>query len=727
MFLLQRHHVSIRRINLKTCAGVQSGRIKTPIEAKNDCFTSNDLEREILLGKGKSQTSVSPLIRFKSAVLRYPPLNYMESYSDIEFDYGLNEDHNEFDRDLILESYSSLTNEECIQQQLHLRRHWNQQQFPSTHNPAHLFDPFDLNIWPNLECGSGGGGHVVLGRNGSGKTLLSRSLVHLLEMSAKEDMGDYYGQSANNDNINPFLRSGTLFIEEQQLRNKCRNQQFLSHVSFESHSQLLLKKNTTTVHRALIPSGGNRLSPTARFLAVRLGMYPLLPRRVNTLSTGEIRRVLLVRALVSKPELLVLDNAFDGLDAHGRKGLQDIIERVLQGFQMDILVLGVGEARDTARTQVLLLTHRPEEISKGIGRVTFIDRKKGGRVKTEMRMGRMGEDLVRSLISWEDTAVDDNECERISSSERNATVEQSAMRPWEIASNEDLPANVDINTFWEHGKLSRLYAKNYQSDSMLVEAKSLKVTRDDTTLLSNLDWTIHRGERWHLSGTNGAGKSTLSRLLVRMSMSINQEWDVTASGIDAVISEGSLAVTPTISPATASGGIGWVSTELHLHAAHNWGKRIVLDILTSGIASYGTQQRRNDVSSKNSAVSVIDTDLAITAARWLGLLHDHNYSTHQPTNHPLLSRPFSTLSQGEQKLLLIASAIAQRPSLRGLDEPCQGLDLWNRGHVLGFVERLCQVTDISLVYVTHHEEELIPSIDRRLCLEDGKVTYCGLM
>ena len=39
---------------------------------------------------------------------------------------------------------------------------------------------------------------------------------------------------------------------------------------------------------------------------------------------------------------------------------------------MDILVQGIN-AKDTARTQVLLFTHRPEEIVGGIVRVPFIN------------------------------------------------------------------------------------------------------------------------------------------------------------------------------------------------------------------------------------------------------------------------------------------------------------------------------------------------------------------
>lgn len=118
--------------------------------------------------------------------------------------------------------------------------------------------------------------------------------------------------------------------------------------------------------------------------------------------------------------------------------------------------------------------------------------------------------------------------------------------------------------------------------------------------------------------------------------------------------------------------------------------------------------------------SAINLEACITALQWIGLFDDSSGD-----KHLILSRKFSTLSQGQQKLLLLASSIAQRPSLLILDEPCQGLDAWNRAHVLGLVDAICKSTDMALVYITHHEEELIDSISKVLRLADGKVAFCG--
>lgn len=195
---------------------------------------------------------------------------------------------------------------------------------------------------------------------------------------------------------------------------------------------------------------------------------------------------------------------------------------------------------------------------------------------------------------------------------------------------------------------------------------------------------------------------------------------------DASIMDGSLKVTQqqTTHSHSKRGGVGWVSTELHLHAAQNWMDFTVLKIMSVGAGTLFDFDR-ND----NCHVSIeddlrhccIDIDMCTTSLFWLGLIKE-NSSTN---NHSILSRKFNTFSQGEQKLLLIASCIAQRPSIIILDEPCQGLDIWNRARVLGLMNVICESTDMALVYITHHEEELMDGIDRVLRLEDGKIVYCG--
>lgn len=87
-------------------------------------------------------------------------------------------------------------------------------------------------------------------------------------------------------------------------------------------------------------------------VASALGVSHLLGRSVLELSRGEGRRVLLARALVTRPAALLLDEACDGLDAEGRDGF---LARV--------------SAAARSGTAVVMATHRPDELVPEIDRV----------------------------------------------------------------------------------------------------------------------------------------------------------------------------------------------------------------------------------------------------------------------------------------------------------------------------------------------------------------------
>jgi molybdate transport system ATP-binding protein len=385
------------------------------------------------------------------------------------------------------------------------------------------------------------------------------------------------------------------------------------------------------------------LSKAAQFLVVRFGLYGLLTRDVHTLSTGEIRKVLLIRALSTRPKLLILDNAFDGLDVSSRQSLADLVSKTLKGFRADILVQGV-DAKQTAHTQVLLATHRPEEIVDEVSTVTVLG-EQGPCTMT--RNGRTGAELFHAALGHDELHHD----------------------PWDDAS---LPSLDEIRTLWQQGKRPRT---NNAGAKSIVEITSLRVSRGDKDLLSGLDWTVKTGERWLIAGGNGAGKSTLSRFLAQPDSRHG-------------ISDGLLKVN------LDDDSVGWVSTERHLSLS-------------------ASRQTAREILLGNDSLEKATLDTGDAVAMWLGL------------GRHILSRPFCQLSQGEQKLVLIGSAIAKLPKLLIIDEPLQGLDLFHRRRVLGIVERICRSTDVSLIYVTHHLEEIIPSVTHVLHLKEGKSVYKG--
>jgi iron complex transport system ATP-binding protein len=89
-------------------------------------------------------------------------------------------------------------------------------------------------------------------------------------------------------------------------------------------------------------------------------------------------------------------------------------------------------------------------------------------------------------------------------------------------------------------------------------------------------------------------------------------------------------------------------------------------------------------------------------------------------------RTFSTLSDGEKQKTLLARSLMPEPELLLLDEPCAGLDIKAREELLTAVQEMTVMEGgPTLIYITHHIEEILPSITHVLALRKGKVITSG--
>ena len=197
---------------------------------------------------------------------------------------------------------------------------------------------------------------AILGANGAGKSILVRLLTHE-ERALPLGNGSSPVRVFGDDNWNVFELRPQLGIVSADL-----HQRFVGGNSEGRITGMAAVLSGFLATQGILRYGivtGDMEQKAAESLA-RLGAAHLADRRMNEMSSGEARRILLARALVTSPRALVLDEPTTGLDVVAR---YHFIERVRH------------IARDG--TTVLLITHHVEEIFPEIGRVILL---KSGRM-----------------------------------------------------------------------------------------------------------------------------------------------------------------------------------------------------------------------------------------------------------------------------------------------------------------------------------------------------------
>ncbi|WP_059105183.1 ABC transporter ATP-binding protein [Shouchella shacheensis] len=226
----------------------------------------------------------------------------------------------------------------------------------------------------------------------------------------------------------------------------------------------------------------------------------------------------------------------------------------------------------------------------------------------------------------------------------------------------------------------------------IIEVDAATFVRNERTLLASLNWKVKPGEHWAILGANGSGKTSLLKLIT------GYEW----------VSKGGISVFDqrfgTVALHELRKNIGWVSASLDERYRTHEGMACV-DVIVSGIhASIGVHEE----------VRQEDCERALKLASEFAL-------------ETVAYAPLSTLSQGERKKTFLARSLMNHPDLLILDEPTSGLDLQAREQFLASIEKLLDTkTAPTLLYVTHHPEEIVPSITHVLLLKEGKILAAGL-
>lgn len=207
-----------------------------------------------------------------------------------------------------------------------------------------------------------------------------------------------------------------------------------------------------------------------------LGAQALLPKRITTLSQGQLRLLLVARALVRRAPLTLLDEVTDGLDAHARR----------------ILLEALGSAAHLST--LVMTTHRPETLPDRAVREIILE---AGQVRSETP-GILGTPGISGTSGTSGTSGM-SACAQAQETQKALSAVSVSSAPASVPALCPPPCSDAFKTI--------------RGCSVRISIRNATVFIDRVPILHELDWTIQPGENWAIIGRNGAGKSTLLRLL----------------------------------------------------------------------------------------------------------------------------------------------------------------------------------------------------------------------
>jgi iron complex transport system ATP-binding protein len=225
---------------------------------------------------------------------------------------------------------------------------------------------------------------------------------------------------------------------------------------------------------------------------------------------------------------------------------------------------------------------------------------------------------------------------------------------------------------------------------MVLHLEDVSLKKEGTWILKDVNWQIEKGENWVLFGLNGSGKTAILKML-------HGEYFPTSGRVTILDME----FGKTYLGEVLRSKMGFVSSALQEKIYPNDNAFEI--VLSGAFASIGLYEQPTDEMREKA----------------IELLKDFGC-------FPYANRHYDTLSQGEKQRVLIARALMADPELLILDEPASGLDFIAREQFLETIERISQKQEApTIVYVTHHVEEVLPTFNKTLLLKNGQVFAAG--
>lgn len=289
---------------------------------------------------------------------------------------------------------------------------------------------------------------AIVGRNGSGKSMLVDILTGRHPLLMEDPAYDF------SPSKKPLVSDNIKYITFRDCYGGDNDNTYYLQQRWNHHD---IDESTPTtgqlLEEAFLQTGGDTTERRAfqQRIYDLFGLHTLLDKYIILLSSGELRKYQLTRALLSEPRILIMDNPFIGLDAETRKQLTNLFQELIAHLPIQLILV-------LAKTDDLpdFITHVVETdqmvVGKKLTRTEYLN------AKCQQNLPQLSTEKVKAI--------------------------------------ENLP-----------------YKTGEYHTAEVVNMHDVSIKYGNRVILDRINWTILNGERWSLSGRNGSGKSTLLSLV----------------------------------------------------------------------------------------------------------------------------------------------------------------------------------------------------------------------
>lgn len=234
-----------------------------------------------------------------------------------------------------------------------------------------------------------------------------------------------------------------------------------------------------------------------------------------------------------------------------------------------------------------------------------------------------------------------------------------------------------LNLPWNLELFKALLAGFPEVDEEVIRLENVSIRYGEKAILNRVNWIVKAGERWQLKGKNGSGKSTLISLLIGENpQAYSQKFWLFGRKRGSGESIWEL-----------KRPIGFVAPELvRFFPANQTVRKVILSGFfdTMGLFKKTSPEQESK------------------ADQWLQLFQLESFA----------SLPIQRVPLEQQRWTLLARALIKEPKLLILDEASQGMDERQRVIFRETVQKIVELTPLTLIYVSHYQEDIPEKVDK---------------